>query len=125
MAHPGAKEIEVDGFVPPAYRTGERSPFDRSKIGLFKELIGLRRKGMGFSGTDLGRVLDARPLSSEFEITNEHLTFYVNRLPTRPLASRAAFWMASLRWLQATWEMHMQQNMGRMQGLALTWRIGM
>jgi hypothetical protein len=68
MAHPGAKEIEVDGFVPPAYRTGERSPFDRSKIGLFKELIGLRRKGMGFSGTDLGRVLDARPLSSEFEL---------------------------------------------------------
>jgi hypothetical protein len=67
MAHPGAKKIEVDGFVPPAYRTGERSPFNRSKIGLFKELVGLRRKGMGFSGTDLGRVLDARPLSSEFE----------------------------------------------------------
>ncbi|KAI9432137.1 hypothetical protein H4582DRAFT_1130953 [Lactarius indigo] len=32
----------------------------------FKKLTALRRKGMGFGGTDLGRVLDARPLSSEF-----------------------------------------------------------
>jgi hypothetical protein len=68
MAHPGAERIEVDGFVLPGYRTGERSPFDSSKIGLFKELIGLRRKGAGYGGTDLGRVLDARPLSSEFEL---------------------------------------------------------
>ncbi|KAI9432130.1 hypothetical protein H4582DRAFT_2062144 [Lactarius indigo] len=62
-----AKHIEVDGFVPPAYRTGERSPFLVSVMSIFKELTGLRRKGMGFGGTDLGRVLDARPLSSEFE----------------------------------------------------------
>ncbi|KAI9432033.1 hypothetical protein H4582DRAFT_1884511 [Lactarius indigo] len=67
MAHPGAKHVEVDGFVPPAYRTGERSPFSVSVMSIFKELTGLRRKGMGFGGTDLGRVLDARPLSSEFE----------------------------------------------------------
>jgi hypothetical protein len=65
MAHPGAVQIEVDGFVPPMYRTGESSPFDTSKIDLFRRLIGLRRKGMGYSGTHLGRVLDARPLSSE------------------------------------------------------------
>jgi hypothetical protein len=68
MAHPGAERIEVDGFVLPAYRTGEHSPFDSSKIGLFKQLIGLRRKGAGYGGTDLGRVLDARPLSSEIEL---------------------------------------------------------
>jgi hypothetical protein len=67
MAHPGAEQIEVDGFVRPAYRTGERSPFDTSKIALFKTLVGLRRKGLGYGGTDLGRILDARPLSSEFE----------------------------------------------------------
>jgi hypothetical protein len=67
MAHPGAEKIEVDGFVLPAYRTGERSPFTASKIALFKTLVGLRRKGMGYGGKDLGRVLDARPLSSEVE----------------------------------------------------------
>ncbi|KAH8992967.1 hypothetical protein EDB92DRAFT_1796839 [Lactarius akahatsu] len=67
MAHPGAKRVEVDGFVPLAYRTGEGSPFSVSVVSIFKELTGLRRKGMGFGGTDLGRVLDARPLSSEFE----------------------------------------------------------
>jgi hypothetical protein len=67
MAHPGAKHVEVDGFVPLAYRTGESSPFSVSVVSMFKKLTALRRKGMGFGGTDLGRVLDARPLSSEFE----------------------------------------------------------
>ena len=69
MAHPGAKHIEVDGFVPRAYRTlrTQRSPLTTSAIAMFKRLTALRRKGMGFGGTDLGRVLDARPLSSEFE----------------------------------------------------------
>jgi hypothetical protein len=67
MAHPGAKHVEVDGFVSPAYRTGESSPFLVSVVSMFKTLTGLRRKGMGFGGTDFGRVLDARPLSSEFE----------------------------------------------------------
>ncbi|KAH9169113.1 hypothetical protein EDB89DRAFT_1908861 [Lactarius sanguifluus] len=68
MAHPGAKHIEVDGFVPPAYRTGRgrKSPLTTSAIATFKKLTALRRKGMGFGGTDLGRVLDARPLNSEF-----------------------------------------------------------
>ena len=76
MAHPGAKHIEVDGFVPRAYRTGSvgrRSPLDASAIAIFKRLTALRRKGTGFGGTDLGRVLDARPLSNEFKswIKNE------------------------------------------------------
>ncbi|KAF8260775.1 hypothetical protein EI94DRAFT_1747586 [Lactarius quietus] len=62
MAHPGAKEIEVDGFVHPSYRTGESSPLDSSVIATFKKLTGLRRKGMGYDKTHLGRVLDARPL---------------------------------------------------------------
>ena len=70
MVHPGANYIEVDGFVPRAYRTGSvgrRSPLDASAIAMFKKLTALRRKGMGFGGTDLGRLLDARPLSSDFE----------------------------------------------------------
>ncbi|KAI9432020.1 hypothetical protein H4582DRAFT_2084141 [Lactarius indigo] len=60
IVHPGAKYIEVDGFVSPAYRTGRRSPLTTSAIATFKRLTALRRKGMGFGGTDLGRVLDAR-----------------------------------------------------------------
>jgi len=63
MAHPDAKEIEVDGFVHPSYRTGEYSPLAASVITTFKKLTGLRRKGMGYDKTHLGRVLDARPLS--------------------------------------------------------------
>ncbi|KAF8270965.1 hypothetical protein EI94DRAFT_1698461 [Lactarius quietus] len=65
MAHPGAGHIEVDGFVPPAHRTGQDSPFTTSAIATLKRLTGLRTKGMGFGGTDLGRLLDARSLSSE------------------------------------------------------------
>ncbi|KAH9035653.1 hypothetical protein EDB85DRAFT_1889231 [Lactarius pseudohatsudake] len=65
-AHPGAKQIEVDGFVRPEYRTGKSSPFSVSVIAMFKRLTGLRRKGMGYDKTHLGRVLDARSLSGEF-----------------------------------------------------------
>ncbi|KAH9013670.1 hypothetical protein EDB84DRAFT_1278131, partial [Lactarius hengduanensis] len=65
-AHPGAKQIEVDGFVRPEYRTGKSSPFSVSVIAMFKRLTGLRRKGMGYDKTHLGRVLNARSLSGEF-----------------------------------------------------------
>jgi hypothetical protein len=64
-AHPGAKYNEIDGFVPPEYRTGRPSPFAESKIYVLKRLIGLRRKGMGFSRTHVGRILNAIPLSEE------------------------------------------------------------
>jgi len=67
MAHPGAKKIEVDEFVHVEYRTGASSPLSDSMIATFKRLTGLRRKGMGYDRTHLGRVLDARSLmSSEF-----------------------------------------------------------
>jgi len=65
MAHPGAEHCEVDGFVPPAYRTGRSSPLTTSKIAILKKLIGLRRKGMGYSRTHLGQILNANPLSEE------------------------------------------------------------
>jgi hypothetical protein len=65
MAHPGAEYCEIDGFVSPAYRTGGNSPLETSKVAILKTLIGLRRKGMGFSRTHLGQILNANPLSKE------------------------------------------------------------
>jgi len=64
-AHPGAEYNQIDGFVPPAYRTGRPSPFAESKISVLKTLMGLRRKGMGFSRTHMGQILNATPLSEE------------------------------------------------------------
>ena len=64
-AHPGAKHNQIDGFVPPAYRTGRPSPFSESKIYVLKTLMGLRRKGMGYSRTHVGQILNAIPLSEE------------------------------------------------------------
>ncbi len=66
IVHPGAEHIEVDGFVSPAYRTGPSSPLTTSAISTFKRLTELRRKGMSFRGTDLGRILDARFSNNEF-----------------------------------------------------------
>ena len=65
MAHPGAKYCKIDGFVPPKYRTGRRSPLKNSMVAILKTLIGLRRKGMDFSRTHMGQILSANPLSEE------------------------------------------------------------
>ena len=65
IVHPGAEHIEVDGFVPPAYRTGPSSPLITSAISTSKRLTELRRKGISFRGTALGRILDARLLGNE------------------------------------------------------------
>ena len=65
MAHPGAEYCEIDGFVPPQHRTGARSPLATSKVAILKTLIGLRRKGMGYSKTHIGLILNANPLSEE------------------------------------------------------------
>ena len=65
MAHPGAEYCEIDGFVPLAHRTGAHSPLATSKVTIVKTLIGLRRKGMGYSRTHLGQILNANPLSEE------------------------------------------------------------
>jgi hypothetical protein len=63
MAYLGAKEIDADGFVRPGNRsTGKSSPLTVSAIATFKRLMNLRRKGMGYDKTHVGRVLDARPL---------------------------------------------------------------
>ena len=65
MAHPGATYIHRDGFVPPEHRTGKDSPFARSMVPILKKLIGLRRKGMDYSRTHLGQILNGKPLSDE------------------------------------------------------------
>jgi len=64
-AHPGAEYSQVDGFVPPEYRTGRPSPFSENKISILKKLMGLRRKGMSYDRTHLGQILNAIPLSDE------------------------------------------------------------
>ena len=65
MAHPGAEHSEIDGFVPPAYRTGGSSPFARSRIPILKKLIGLRQKESGYHRTHLGQILNGNPLGEE------------------------------------------------------------
>jgi hypothetical protein len=65
MAHPEAKQVEMDGFVLPAYRTGKNSPFAKSQIPVLKKLIHLRRKGMDYHRTHMGQILNGKPLSDE------------------------------------------------------------
>jgi hypothetical protein len=65
MAHPGAEYSDVDGFVPPAYRTGKGSPFATSVIPILKTLIRLRRKGMGYHRTHLGQILNGKLLGDD------------------------------------------------------------
>jgi hypothetical protein len=65
MAHPKAEYSEIDGFVPPLYRTGRRSPFARSRIPILKTLLGLRRKGMRYDLTHMGHILNGKPLGNE------------------------------------------------------------
>jgi hypothetical protein len=64
-AHPGAKKVELDGFVLPAYRTGKNSPFKKTEIPILKKLIELRQKGKGYHRTHLGQILRGRSLHEE------------------------------------------------------------
>jgi len=65
MAHREAKQVEMDGFVLPAYRTGKNSPFAKSQIPVLKKLMHLRRKGMDYHRTHMGQILNGKPLSDE------------------------------------------------------------
>jgi len=65
MAHPKAEYSELDGFVPPAYRTGRSSPFARSRIPILKRLMELRCKGQGYRVTHMGQILNGSPLSEK------------------------------------------------------------
>ncbi|KIM82965.1 hypothetical protein PILCRDRAFT_819766 [Piloderma croceum F 1598] len=64
----GDISIQLDGFIRPEHReNAPRSdcPFTESPVPFLKELIGLRRKGMGFTSTHVGKILYARPLTEE------------------------------------------------------------
>jgi len=65
MAHPKAEYSEVDGFVPPACRTGGNSPFARSRIPILKRLMELRCRGRGYYFTHMGQILNGSPLSEK------------------------------------------------------------
>ena len=65
MAHPKAEYSELDGFVPPANRTGMNSPFARSRIPILKRLMEVRCKGRGYHVTHIGQILNGKPLSEE------------------------------------------------------------
>ncbi|KJA23151.1 hypothetical protein HYPSUDRAFT_138178 [Hypholoma sublateritium FD-334 SS-4] len=64
----GSQAIERDRFVPSGERTAEMSVvclFDKSPVLVLQKLLGLRRKGMSFQSTHLGKVLQARLLFEE------------------------------------------------------------
>jgi hypothetical protein len=59
--------IQSDGFIEPEHRRGFllQSPFTESPVPFLKELIGLRRKGMSYLSTPLGKILHAKLLTEE------------------------------------------------------------
>ncbi|THH04618.1 hypothetical protein EW146_g10133, partial [Bondarzewia mesenterica] len=64
----GQSRIQSDGFIKPEDRpVGGQAVchFDKSPVGPLKALIGLRRKGMSYLATHLGKILHARLLTEE------------------------------------------------------------
>ncbi|KAG6377791.1 hypothetical protein JVT61DRAFT_14564 [Boletus reticuloceps] len=65
--------IECDGFIAPEHRRGSRSgraqhTFRYTPLPFVKVLLGLRRKGMSFGQTHMGKILNGRLLSErDFE----------------------------------------------------------
>ncbi|KAL6306962.1 hypothetical protein BKA93DRAFT_878262 [Sparassis latifolia] len=65
---PEGARVQVDGFIEPQDRIEPMKslcPFSKSPIPLMKELIGLRRKGMGYRSTHMGNVLHSGFLTSK------------------------------------------------------------
>ncbi|GBE85314.1 hypothetical protein SCP_0705010 [Sparassis crispa] len=60
--------VRVDGFIEPQDRVEDMKslcPFIKSPIPFMKELVGLRRKGMGYQLTHMGKVLHSGLLTEE------------------------------------------------------------
>jgi len=60
--------VESDGFVPSGGRAEEmvrECLFDESPLAMLKTLFGLRRKGMSYQQTHMGKILHARLLLEE------------------------------------------------------------
>ena len=61
-------DITGDGFVLPSHRRGRMKdicPFTNSPIPFIKKIVGLRRKGMNYFPTHLGRILITSPLAQD------------------------------------------------------------
>ena len=64
----GCFEIQSDGFIQPAHRplrARRAYSFQKSPLPFLRHLIGLRRMGVQFSLTHMGKILDGRPLREE------------------------------------------------------------
>ncbi|KAG2112417.1 hypothetical protein DEU56DRAFT_935108 [Suillus clintonianus] len=64
----GASEIQSDGFIKPEHRSpaADRvNTFQQSPIPMLKALFGIRRKGMGYLPTHVGKLLGGRRLTGE------------------------------------------------------------
>jgi len=64
---------ESDGFIPPAHRpprAGTQGSFSTSPLPFLRFLFGLRRKGISFSVTHMGKILDGRLLrEDDFQVS--------------------------------------------------------
>ncbi|KAG1773742.1 hypothetical protein EV702DRAFT_1129048, partial [Suillus placidus] len=64
----GAFEIQSDGFIRPEHRpraADSLDTFQQSPIPMLKALFGIRRKGMGYLPTHIGKLLNSRWLTNE------------------------------------------------------------
>ncbi|KAG1773378.1 hypothetical protein EV702DRAFT_577072 [Suillus placidus] len=59
--------VDSDGFIKEEHRPSARAScsFKRSQLPLLKELVGMRRRGMGYLPTHLGKMLNGRILAKE------------------------------------------------------------
>lgn len=68
LKYQGVTEIQSDGFIKPEHRPRAEdslNTFQQSPVSMLKALFGIRRKGMGYLPTHIGKLLNARYLTSE------------------------------------------------------------
>ncbi|KAI6044144.1 hypothetical protein EDC04DRAFT_3138106 [Pisolithus marmoratus] len=68
LAGEGNLEVESDGFITPAYRPPRAQSvgsFQNSPLPFLKHVFGLRRRGMNFTATHMGKILNGRSLKQE------------------------------------------------------------
>ncbi|KAI6044141.1 hypothetical protein EDC04DRAFT_3087684 [Pisolithus marmoratus] len=71
LAGEGNLEVESDGFITPAHRPPRAQSigsFQNSPLPFLKHVFGLRRRGMNFTATHMGKILNGRSLKQgDFE----------------------------------------------------------
>ncbi|KAI6011141.1 hypothetical protein EDC04DRAFT_2882285 [Pisolithus marmoratus] len=68
LAGEGNLEVESDGFITPAHRPPRAQTigsFQNSPLPFLKYVFGLRRRGMNFAATHMGKILNGRSLEQE------------------------------------------------------------